>query len=229
MKGLPLLLTGMSGSLGGLTFSHNRGGAYVRDRAIPTQPNTIQQSIVKAIFGGLSGLWSSLLTPAQRSAWDAYADGTPLTDKLGQPFTPTGLNMYIRGNTPLIQSGESRVDDGPPTLGLPVATAPTAASVTAATDILSMTYADTDAWCDVDGSVLLVYASRGQKATINFFKGPYQYAGKVQGNLALPPTSPASISIPFNIGVGQKVFFRAVLVDAEGRKGQDLFFEGTAV
>ena len=121
MKGLPLLLTAMSGSVGGLTFSHNRGGAYVRDRAIPTQPNTFQQVIIKAIFGTLSGLWSSLLTAAQRDDWDLYAAATPLTDKLGQPFFPTGLNMYIRGNTPLIQGGSARIDAGPTTAGLPVA------------------------------------------------------------------------------------------------------------
>lgn len=228
MKGLPLLLTGMSGSVGGLTFSHNRGGAYVRDRAIPTQPNTFQQVIVKAIFGTLSGLWSSLLTQAQRDDWDLYAAATPLTDKLGQPFFPTGLNMYIRGNTPSIQSGGTRVDAGPATAGLPVASVPTVTSITASTDVLSMAFTIGDAWVDLDDHNLLVYASRGQKASINFFKGPYQFAGKVTGDATTAPTSPAAITIPFNIQVGQKVFFRATLLDDIGRKGQDLFFSGIA-
>ena len=86
-----------------------------------------------------------------------------------------------------------------------------------------------DAWVDLDDNHLQVWASRGQKASINFFKGPYQFAGKVTGDATTAPTSPAAITIPFNITAGQKVFFRAALIDAEGRKGQDLFFSGTAV
>ncbi len=218
MKGLPLLLTAMSGSVGGLTFSHNRGGAYVRNRAIPTQPDTGQQAVIKGAFGSLSTAWSAVLTTIQRTAWELYATNTPLTDKLGQPFIPTGLNMYIRGNTSLLQAEFARVDNGPVTFGLPNVGIVAAASMSTATEIASITFDDTDLWVDDDDGYLFIYASRPQKPSIGFFKGPYQLAGTVAGDSTTPPTSPASITVPFATVAGDRVFFRAVVIDGEGRK-----------
>ncbi len=226
MKGLPLLLTAMSGSLGGLTFAHGIGGAYVRERANPTQPNTPAQTIIKGIFGQLSTAWRSDLSATQRDDWDLYADATPLLDRLGQSFIPTGLNMYIRGNTGLLQGEFTRVDLGPVTPGLPTFTAPAAQSIESTTNVAQITFTVGDAWVDLDENFLFIYASRGQGSSINFFKGPYQLAGVIEGDAITAPTSPAAITIPFGVKDGQKVFFRATLIDAEGRKGQDVFFEG---
>lgn len=228
MKGLPLLLTSMSGSLGGLTFSHNAGGPYVRQRSNPTQPNTPQQSLLKAFFGALATAWRATLTAAQRDDWDLYAAATPLIDKLGQEFFPSGLNMFIRGNTGLLQNGAVLVIEGPPTAGLPTMTPPACTGVDAATDVATITFTAGDDWASTDDTYVLIYASRGQGASINFFKGPYQLAGSIDGDSGVAPTSPASITVPFNISVGQKVFFRATLIDEEGRKGQDIFFECVA-
>lgn len=224
MKGLPLLLTSMSGSLGGLTFSHNAGGAYVRSRANPTQPNTGFQAIVKGAFGTLSTAWSATLTGIQRTAWELYAENTPLTDKLGQPFTPTGLNMYIRGNTGNLQAELARVDDGPTTFGLPTVSAVAASSMSQATEIASITFDNTDPWANETGAHLFVFASRPQKPSIRFFKGPYQLAGNVAGDSTTPPTSPASITVPFATVADDQVFFRAVVLDEQGRKSAEQFF-----
>lgn len=226
MKGLPLLLTSMSGSVGGLTFSHNRGGAYVRDRAVPTQPNTPPQALLKAFFGALSTAWRATLTAAQRDDWDLYAAATPLIDKLGQPFFPTGLNMFIRGNTGLLQNGNTVVLDGPVVPGLPTFTPPAAVSIESTTNVATISFTVGDAWVDVDDTHVLIYASRGQGASINFFKGPYQLAGSIDGAAIGAPTSPATVTVPFNLSDGQKVFFRATLIDENGRKGADVYFEG---
>ena len=226
MKGLPLLLNGMSGSLGGLTFSHNAGGAYVRARGIPTQPNTPEQAAVKNAFTQLSTAWRADLTAAQRDDWDLYAAATPLIDKIGNPFFPTGLNMFIRGNVGLLQNADVRVDVGPVTPGLPTFTAPAVVTIESTTNVASISFTIGDAWVDLDDNHLLIYASRGKGATINFFKGPYQLAGSIDGDAISAPTSPAAITIPFNVSEFQKVFFRATLIDDEGRKGADVFFEG---
>lgn len=224
MKGLPLLLAGMSGSLGGLTFSHNRGGGYVRERAIPTQPNTSFQAVVKGAFGALSTAWSATVTQIQRTAWDLYATNTPLTDKLGQPFTPTGLNMYIRGNTGLLQDERTRIDNGPTTFGLPTVSAVGVSSMSTATEIASITFDNSDPWAIIDDGFLFVFASRPQKPSIGFFKGPYQLAGTVLGDTMTPPTSPASITVPFATVAGDRVFFRTVVIDEQGRKSAEQFF-----
>lgn len=225
MKFTPLLGAQLSGSLAGITASRNRGGAYFRERAIPVQPNTSFQAVIKAIFGGLSTRWSATLTTIQRAAWDQYADGTPLIDVNGDEFIPTGLNMYIRGNTALSQNEQMIVDNGPTTLGLPTVAPLGVSSMSTATEIASVTFDNTDPWANEDEGFLFVYMSRPQKPSINFFKGPYQLAGSVQGDNMTPPTSPASITSPFATVAGDKVFFRAFAIDGEGRKSSDQFFE----
>lgn len=226
MKGLPLLLGSMSGSVGGNTFSHNAGGPYVRLRGNPTQPNTPAQAALKGFFGSLATAWRVTLTAAQRDDWDLYAAATPLIDRIGQQFFPTGLNMFIRGNTGLLQNGNPQILAGPAVPGLPTFTPPTVVTISASTNQASIAFEGTDAWVDVDETHLIIYASRGQGASINFFKGPYQLAGSVDGDGVLAPTSPADITVPFNLTDGQKVFFRATLIDETGRKGTDVFFEG---
>jgi hypothetical protein len=50
--------------------------------------------------------------------------------------------------------------------------------------------------------------------SVNFFKGPYRYAGRINGAVS-PPVSPQNVTWPFVVAVGQKVFaqFRCILAD----------------
>lgn len=205
-----------SGSIGGATASHNRGGQYFRRRAIPVNPSTVQQQAVRGFFSTLQAAWDSTLTSAQRSAWDSYALNTPVTDALGNSVNAGGKGMYTRGNVPRLQAGLTRVDTGPTTFGLPALTAPAITSLVASTGILTFTYTNTDSWAGAVGGALLVYVSRPQNAAINSFKGPYRFAGKVLG-AATPPTSPGTVTSPFTYAVGQKAFVKLVAVDALGR------------
>ena len=113
------LLTQASGSVGGLTFSHNAAGLVCRARSIPVNVRSTAQSGVRAPFGALAVLWQSL-TPAQKAAWREYAANVPLTGKMGDPIYVSGLNMFLRGNTPRLycQGGSHLVLDGPTTFSL---------------------------------------------------------------------------------------------------------------
>ena len=57
--------------------------------------------------------------------------------------------------------------------------------------------------------------------TINFFKGPYQFAARINGDGTTPPTSPAVIASPFPFSAGQRVFTRIVVVRVDGRVSLD--------
>ena len=46
----PTIVASLSGSLGGITASHNRFGAYLRERVIPVNPGTQPQVIVRNAF-----------------------------------------------------------------------------------------------------------------------------------------------------------------------------------
>lgn len=218
-----------SGSLSGVTYSHNRGGAYTRNRSIPVNPNTAQQQAVKSLFSGAQARWGNTLTPAQRAAWDAYALATPITNRIGVAVNVGGKGMYTRGNVPRIQGGLTTVNGAPTGAGLPALTLPGITSVTASTGIAVLTFTNTDAWATATGGALLIYASRGQSPTINSFKGPYRLAGTILGNTSTPPTSPHNVTLPFPVVAGQTVFFRAVAVTADGRLSPDARFLGVAV
>lgn len=214
------LIESGSGSIGGITFSRNRGGMYVRGRAVPTNPNTPFQQAVKAAAAQLASLWRNVLTEAQRAAWDLYAENVELPNSLGDPRNVGGLGMYVRSNVPRIASGVAglaRVDDGPIIFNLGDVGPLTVVSATAATNTISMGFTDTDEWVDEDAAALLVYTSRANNPSINYFKGPYRFAGAVEGDSTTPPTTPAAITAAFNIDVDNKTFVFARVSRADGR------------
>jgi hypothetical protein len=210
-------ITQASGSVGGATYSHNRGGLYIRSRTVPVNPNTAPQQTVRTQLANLTNRWANTLTAVQRDSWNTYALNTPLVGPLGDPRNVGGIGMYIRGNVPRAIAGLPLVDNGPTifdTGGFTPVTAPTA---TDTGDLLGFAFTNTDDWAGEDDSAMLVYGSRPQNPAVNYFTGPYQYAGKVDGDAITPPTSPASITNPFAFGVGQREFFRVVVSRADGR------------
>lgn len=59
-----------SGSIGAMTFSRNRSGFYVKNRANPVNPNTQKQADARARFAAASNAWNDSLVP--REQWSAY-------------------------------------------------------------------------------------------------------------------------------------------------------------
>lgn len=216
MKFKSPLIASASGSLAGITASRNKGGQYFRRRAVPTNPNSTYQQAVRGYLNTLSNLWLNTLTAAQRVAWDTYAANVPLLNPLGDPINVTGLNMYVRSNVALLQAAMTRVDDAPTTFNLGDYTNPSFAYDATASEI-DVTFDNTDAWANEDDAAMLVYGSRQQGASVIFFKGPYRFAGTIDGDSATPPTSPAAISAPFPAVAGNNCHCRIVVVRADGR------------
>jgi len=215
----------ISGKTGGTVFSHNRGGQYMRQFVVPTNPASPQQQAVRTILSGNVNYWNNLLTAAQRAAWDTYALNTPITNRLGDPINVGGLGMYNRANVPALQASLSRIDDAPTIYNTGEMDETLVATVDEATDKFDLAFDDTLDWCDEDGSALLIYASRPQNASINFFKGPYRFAHAIEGDSTTPPTSPENgIDLPFPVASGNRVFFRARIVRADGRVSDDFRF-----
>lgn len=221
MKFKPLLGTDLSGSVGGIVASHNRGGAYFRNRAIPVNPNTTFQQVVRGLMATLTSLWLNTLTQVLRDTWDLYAENVLIPDALGEPRNVGGLGMYVRSNLPRLQSALPRVDTAPGVFNLGDYTAPSITSITAATSIMLLAFTDTDDWANEDDAAMNVYTSRPQNASINFFKGPYRFAGQILGDSITPPTTPASITIAFPAVAAQKVFIRVNVTRADGRLASD--------
>lgn len=228
MKFKGTLIGPASGSLSGTTFSRNRGGQYTRRRATPTNTNSTAQNAVRSFMSNLTSRWNNVLTGAQRTSWDTYAHNVPLTNTLGDPINVGGIGMYIRSNVPRQVGSIAIIDDAPTTFNLGSLTKPAIISATATTNILSCSYTNTDPWAIAVGGALMFYVSRPQNPSINFFRGPYRFAGKVAGAV-MPPTSPAAITSPFDFAVGQQVFVRVNAFTADGRLSAETFLVGTGV
>jgi hypothetical protein len=215
MKFKSALLTQASGSVGGSTFTRNRGGMIIRARAIPVNPNSTFQQTVRSTFGNLASRWSDTLTPAQRTAWEQYANAVPYVDALGDSRYLTGQQMYIRCNSVRIQAALTVVDAGPTVYTMDSFTAPTVTAVVS-TQKISVAYTNTDDWANEVGGGLMVLSSAPRSAARNYFKGPYRYAGKVAG-AGTPPTSPLLATSPFVFVAGDRVFASVRTCRADGR------------
>lgn len=94
MKYVPSALIGqLSKSAGSTTGSHNRFGAYLRNRVVPVNPNTTKQAAQRAIIQAASAGWRAL-SDTQRAGWAALGLLMTRQDSLGQTYNLTGLQAY---------------------------------------------------------------------------------------------------------------------------------------
>lgn len=216
MKFKSAILTQASGSLGGITFSHNPGGLYMRARAIPTDPSSPKQNAVRNAMSIANDTWKNVLTVTNRLTWSNYAAATVLTDRLGDPFFLSGQQMYVRCNVPRIISGLAQVSAGPAVIGLGEAPAIEFATITPPEDEIDFQVGLTN-WADVDGAGLIVRVSNPRPNTVNFYKGPYPNVAVFPGDSVTPITSPITVTINQEVITGQRLFAEARISYADGR------------
>jgi len=106
-----------SGAIGATVFSHNRYGAYVRQRVIPTLSTTAYAMNAKSHLATVSAAWG-ILTAAQRTAWQTWSANNPITDRLGDRQVLSGHAAYVKINGRLTAAGQTNLDvppigDGP--------------------------------------------------------------------------------------------------------------------
>lgn len=107
------IVSEISGSMGGTVFSHNRGGAYIRARVTPVNPNTVPQQRVRSRLNSIAKQWAQLNFGIQQ-AWRQFALNHPITNALGDPKILSGIAMYTKVNLVLLNIGEARLDTPPP-------------------------------------------------------------------------------------------------------------------
>jgi len=213
------MITAGSGSVGGCTYSRNRSGQYIRRRAMPINPGSAFAQILTTAMATLVSRWTSTLTQPQRDLWDTWAFNTQQS-KFGQTYYMTGQNAYVAMNSPRIQAGLALLDAAPTSYsGASLSPVVVTVADTSAQDF-TLTFDPLDAWSITTGGALLVYASRPQNPSRQFFKGPYRFVESIEGDTAVPPTSPwvtNPVNTPFPFALGQKMFFQFRAVQSDGR------------
>lgn len=207
----------LRGSLGTLTFSRNRFGALIRNRTIPVNPRTPLQVLIRTIFTSLVIAWRQTLTQVQRDGWTQYGDNVIMQNKLGESINLTGMNQFLRSNVGRVQAGLAVVEDAPTIFDLGETDILFSGVGSEATQLVSVVFDDTNSWLDIDGAAMLVYAGIPVDPTINFFNGPWRFMGSIEGDVALPPTTPQDLTSPYLIAEAQRQFYYGRITLADGR------------
>lgn len=223
------VLTQGSGSIGGVTYSHNRAGMYRRARTIPVNPNTGNQVEVRAAFSDQVTRWTEVITPAQRAAWDLYGVNVPVTNALGDAVTLSGQNWYIASNTPRLQAatklgpgqGAAQRDIAPVIFDRGTFTTPSfVADVSAG---IIVTFTELDEWTSQVGAQMYIYQSRPQNPSINYYNGPWRLVGQVVGGDTPAPISPITIlpaavaTLGYPFAVGQRIWLAVSVSQSDAR------------
>lgn len=111
------LAAAVSGSIGGVVFSRNRGGAYVRNRSVPVDPNTIAQQNVRSILATQSSSWADQ-TDAVRAAFQNWAVQNPVINALGHSILLSGQQAFVQLNARLAFLNEALLTE-PPIINAP--------------------------------------------------------------------------------------------------------------
>lgn len=226
MKFKSSVFTQASGSVGGLTYARNRGGMYTRARSIPVNPDTALQKGVRAAFSTLTQFWRDTLTPTQRSSWTAYAANVLIPDRFGDPTDIGGLPMFVRNNVGRLQAGLSPVLAAGAVYNLGEQQVVSVEFAQASAEFRVNWASAVDDWNTTDGAGLLVYVSKPVNPTVNFYKGPYKFAGSIDGDSGSPPSSPQILENPQAQPTGTKVFGYCRVSYADGRLGNKYGFSG---
>ncbi|MHC4406602.1 MAG: hypothetical protein ACYTG0_43820, partial [Planctomycetota bacterium] len=159
--------------------------------------------------------WDTVLTQAQRDAWDVYAANVSWVNRLGQTITLNGLNHFIRSNTARVVSGIARVDTAP--VIFDIAAADTALAVTAseATQDLTINGDGAAAWIGEADAWYFSYMGLPQNGGRKFFGGPYRFLTATPG--AGPPPFPITIAGSFPFAEGQRIWVKTRIARGDGR------------
>lgn len=104
------------GKLNGSVFSKNRGGAYVRTKVTPTNPQTSYQSLVRSRLANFSAAWRGL-SESVRAQWNASVSTFARTNVFGAQKLLSGHQLYVGLNSQIEAAGGSAITSPPLPLG----------------------------------------------------------------------------------------------------------------
>jgi len=224
------VLTQASGSVGGLTYSHNRFGMYTRSRTVPVNPNSTRQQVMRMYMDSAVTYWTETLTEANRESWRVYAANVPVVNKLGDVVNLTGQQMFLRSGVPWLLAGKSlsAIASAPTTFDTGDPGTLSLSSLVASSTTATIAIAGAPDWAaDADGG-LLGFSGNPQNPSVSFYKSPFRFCGFVPGN-ATPITSAAFLTgtadPPITWTAGQRAFIRVRALYPDGRLTQAFIFD----
>ena len=202
---MKVLVPPQSGSQQGITSSRNRFGQYIRTRAIPVNPRSAAQGLVRARMAANSAAWRTL-TSAQRAGWADLGLSMVRSDSLGQSYSLQGNQAYASVNNNRVLCGLAPVSDAP---ALTTPNALLTAVVTTAAGTLSIAYTATPL---AAATYLAVFASP-QRSAGRAFEGDFRFVLLSAAAQASPVNPLAAYTAKFGAPVvGNQIFFSLIAI-----------------
>lgn len=198
------------GKIGGHVLSKNRGGAYMRTKVTPINPQTADQSAVRGTLTSLSQSWRAL-TISQIKAWNNAVQNFQSTDIFGDIKKPSGINLYVKLNSNLAFAEVGTVLSDPPALTTAPVFVDFSATAAAGTPALSIVFSPTPVGAD---TTYVVEATAPQSPGKSFLKNQYRKIKIIPAAGATPNNALAAYVAKFGALVaGEKIGLRIKAVD----------------
>jgi len=207
------------GKIGGMVFSRNSYGSYIRQKVTPVNPSSARQSIVRTYLTQLAQDWRDLTAP-QKLQWNTQAVAFAKTDIFGDKQTPSGFNLYMSLNLNILNVN-GVVISTPPVLEDAFNFTAFSAAISAGGGSIDLTYA-----AAIPATVSVeVFATAPMSAGKSFVKSEYRKIDVILTADASPFDIAAEYIVKFgSVGLaGQKVFFKMVpIVTLTGLRGMGI-------
>lgn len=187
------------GKIDGIVYSKNQFGAYARQKVSPVQPRGNRQTLVRERLATLSKRFSTVITEAQRQAWNGFGKVNPVVDVFGNPQALTGIAAYNRLNNVILEAAGTRIDTPPADLEV-IGLLSMTAVASAGGGTLAITFTATPVGAN---EKLYIWASQGLNAGRQFF----------QSNLRFIGVSAAAQTSPFAAGTLYTTKFGSLIQD----------------
>jgi hypothetical protein len=202
------LVVAGSGKIGGHVASKNRGGAYLRTKVTPSNPNTASQAGARNRLATIATAWRGL-TDAQRLQWNGAVTGFKGTDIFGDIKNPSGFNLYQMLNNNLTLTGVANINVPPLPVALPAIT--TGVVAAAHGGALTVTFTSDPS---VIASVIAVFATPAQSQGKSFVKSEFRFIGLMPAVVAHATTLTTLYNAKFGAvgAAGEKTFIKLMQI-----------------
>ena len=216
----------ISGKLGPVVFSHNRGGPYVRAHVVPVTSTTSFALNAKARLSAASQLWQTL-TAAQKDAWATWANNNPITNRIGARVTLSGHGAFTGLTSSLAQAGVAAVLD-PPVVPAPAGLLTLSGTYDIGAGAVEIAWTTTPTAADIG---LYVQTAIVNSTGINFIRPLLKLISITTGATASPFDVESSILARFGtLLVGQQCVHEVSTFDrTNGQRSQPLRTEGVFI
>lgn len=202
---MKVLKAPQSGSQAGTTAGRNRFGQYERSRAIPVNPSSAAQGLVRARMATNSAAWRSL-TAAQRAGWSSLGLSMVRSDSLGQSYTLQGNQTYASVNNNRALTGLAPISDAP-AIATPVNII--TATMTLSATAMSLAYTVTP----LGAATYLALFASPQRSAGRSFEGDCRFVKLSAAAAASPLIALTEYTAKFGVPVtGNRIFFVAVAI-----------------